>query len=122
MAEKNKQAVGIVAGSMDAVQGYDFVRAKEEDRAVKSEQRFGTFIDHYEIAESSKGYEITVIVHVPRADTGRKAEWAGFLTVKNRHPSLYAESKMALQTQDGWLVYVRWMLWKPSDEAPAIPF
>jgi hypothetical protein len=78
--------------------------------------------DHYEFNESPKGYEVTVTVRVGQRETARKAEWAGFMAVKKRHPSIYGESKMAFQQGSEWLVMVRWMVWKPQDETGGIDF
>lgn len=122
MAKEQKQNAGVTGYQLNGNDGWAQIRAWEDERAISSEQRFNTTIISYEIQESPKGREITVTVNVGQRETARKAEFAGWLAVKARHPSVYSENKMAFQVNGEWHVMVRWMLWKPSDQTGGVSF
>jgi len=122
MAGKRQEQVSPTGFQMGEQDGYLQVLAWEQLKFGSSEQRFNTTIETYEVQESAKGREITVTVNVGERETGRKAEWAGFMAVKARHASVYAESKMALRRGNDWIVMVRWMVWKPQEQTGGIDF
>jgi len=111
VAGKNDKSQGVSGYQLNGQEGWASVRGFEDNNAIASEQTFNTHILHYDIVPNNKGWEVTAVVQTGEYETARKAEWAGFMAVKKRHASVYAESKMAMKVEGGYHVFVRWMIW-----------
>jgi hypothetical protein len=113
MGSKN-QVDGINSYQMSYEDGYLKILSLEQEKAGDFGQWKNCFIRAYNVTNSPKSSSITAIVYVSGEPDQSKAEWIGKLFVKGLHASVYKEAVLAVPTEKGFDVYVKWMIWKPT--------